>query len=87
MPARSSTALLLLAASSALACLASAAEVAPSSAASTTAAAATPQQQPRVTNVDLWRRNYVLDNAGGASRTRSNVAVSISCRVAFAGEF
>ena len=81
MSARSTA--LLLAASAALACLASAAEVVPSAAAASAAATAPPQ--PRVTSVDLWRRNFALDNAGGASRTRSNVAVSSSSRVALGG--
>ena len=86
MPARSAPAALLLAAASAAAllvsCLASAAAepTAAAQEASSTSSSSTLQQQPRVTNIDLWRRNYVLDNAGGASRTRSNVAVSRSWR-------
>ena len=62
----------MFAASAALACLASSS----AAAAALASAPAATQQQPRVTSVDLWRRNFVLDNAGGASRTRSNVAVS-----------
>jgi hypothetical protein len=84
MPARSASstaALLLVLAASASSSALAAAEpnAAAAAAAAATASASTsssPPQQPRVTSVDLWRRNFVLDNAGGASRARSNVAVS-----------